>query len=296
MKRLKKHPSKLKSFRYIAGGLLMGMMFGLIWNSALAAPISPTTSTRAAAYQGVVTVIPGNTGDTILELGATGQDIAGSGDIYLRPSSLASTVSIRLRNVTGKTDLEVQGKVCLNGSCRDTWPTGGGSNTWELVGSRLIPVTRAYGVSVRGTPTTDPAVTVTANNSDAAVFVSNTSAGASASALKVNDGFYTDIFGDLLINSSGPCPLGGTTCPLTVYNPCTFVFPFRPCVPGFQKVWYRENDGATSTLNAGILDAIDVKTYSSSPLCNGVDDQCLCGTLLGASGFNEYCVALFDPL
>jgi len=65
----------------------------------------------ASAYQGVVTVAPGVGGDSILELGNAGRDIAGTGDIFIRPGSLSGSTAnfARFYSAASKAYLTVPG-------------------------------------------------------------------------------------------------------------------------------------------------------------------------------------------
>ncbi|MBI5467045.1 MAG: hypothetical protein HY975_02415, partial [Candidatus Kerfeldbacteria bacterium] len=81
------------------------------------APVTSTAISKLTIYGGVITVAPGATGDNILELGNAGRDIAGSGDIFIRPGSLSGSSAnfAKFSAVATKTYLTVPGSVTANG-------------------------------------------------------------------------------------------------------------------------------------------------------------------------------------
>jgi len=124
----------------------------------LASSLSPNTPIKTGVYQGVVSVTPD--GVQLLELGASGTNIAGTNDIYLRPGGLAQTAGARFIRNGALADLHV-GSLCLYGTgtevCQNGVPGGSGDTFWQSVVqsgsySALSPSTTTNGVVV-GTAT-----------------------------------------------------------------------------------------------------------------------------------------------
>ncbi len=258
---------------WLTAGIALLMAGGLLATSAMAAPVSPGATTRAAAYQGVVAIVPGGTGDSYFELGATGQDIASSSsDIYLRPSSLAANLSVKFSRSGAAVNVDVPGSVCLGGACRNTWPADGGGGTWELLGLRLLPVDKSWGVQLTGGSSTNPTVSLVADNPAAALYISNINP--SGYALSSNDAI--EIGGDLQVN--------GQLTVKSAYDSTQL------------PVWYSGNDGIGSTLDAGILDGTPIRVgddVNGGGLndCSAVDPtpRCFCANGSSATG----CIGLY---
>lgn len=93
---------------------LFGMGAVLVSQTALAGPITKDANglpyTKLAVYQGVVSIVPGGAGDSVMEIGNAGRDIASTGGLFLRPGSSGS-VSIGAQDGT----LE-GGDLVLNGA------------------------------------------------------------------------------------------------------------------------------------------------------------------------------------
>ncbi len=68
--------------------------------------------TKLAVYQGVMTVVPTG-GAQLMEIGNAGQDIASTGDVYLRPGSVAesNTVALRVYNSGGTAFATLPGRL-----------------------------------------------------------------------------------------------------------------------------------------------------------------------------------------
>lgn len=105
---------------------------------------------RLGVYQGVIRVVPSG-GANVLAIGEAGREIAGSGDLYLRPGGLVASAGVKLAKSTtfAETAISLQGgRVCLdpaqNGvwDCQSIWPTGGGpgDTLWTRAGTVLSPV------------------------------------------------------------------------------------------------------------------------------------------------------------
>ena len=188
---------------------------------------------KMAVYQGVLTIAPGRDSGDILEFGNNGSDIASTGNIYFRPSRLAATNGVRFDGTSssGKTDVYIPGRLCVNGACITSWPTGGGVSLWQKNGSQLETITAGRGVEIVTPNTTyagGSALSVVGSaNGVPAMYISNTS----GPALQINKGGF--LRGDLQINT------------LNVTTPITF---------NGLKVWYPGNDGIGTGLDADMLD------------------------------------------
>lgn len=101
----------------IALGALLLVVATLTWKTAYAGPITGGAGnapyTKLGVYQGLISVVPGGTTDSILEIGNAGRDIASTGDIYLRPGSLSTAAAdfARIYEAGGKAALTIPGAV-----------------------------------------------------------------------------------------------------------------------------------------------------------------------------------------
>ena len=140
--------------------------------------LSPGTALKTTIYQGVVSV--SQDGSTLMELGNLGQDIAGTGDLYLRPNGLQESVGAQVTKNGANADLLV-GSLCLYGTgsevCQSGIPSGGSGDTfWKAVAQTasytvLQPSNADTGVMI-GTwnaPINGRALEVYANTTNAAV-------------------------------------------------------------------------------------------------------------------------------
>lgn len=88
--------------------------------------------TKLGVYQGVFSVIPGGAGDSVLEIGNAGRDIASTGSLIVRPGGSATTSGAtnyaEFFNDAGKASLRVPGRVCI-GTTAATCVNLGGSGT-----------------------------------------------------------------------------------------------------------------------------------------------------------------------
>lgn len=130
--------SKMMTLSSIVFIALVGL--AQIARPAASAPITGTATSNLTVYGGVVTVAPAASGDNILELGNAGRDIAGTGDIFIRPGSLsgASVNFAKFYAVAGKAYLTVPGSVTANGfvaTAQDTTSEGGEINLLRSSGS-----------------------------------------------------------------------------------------------------------------------------------------------------------------
>ncbi|MBI5405337.1 MAG: hypothetical protein HY976_03880 [Candidatus Kerfeldbacteria bacterium] len=73
--------------------------------------------TKLGVYQGVFAIIPGGSGDSVLEIGNAGRDIASTGSLIVRPGGSATTSGAgtyaEFFNDAGKASLRVPGRVCI---------------------------------------------------------------------------------------------------------------------------------------------------------------------------------------
>ena len=201
--------------------------------------------TKLAVYQGVLSIAPGRDTNNVLEFGNNGSDIASTGNIYFRPGRLAETNSVRFAGTSGKTDIYIPGRLCINGACVPPWPSGSGTSLWQQNGVQLetinTPSTQPRGVEILNPNASlvegGSALEAVGNkNGTSVVYISNTS----GPALQLNAGGY--IRGDLSLTTSN------------ITSPITVNYTFNG-VPGVGKVWYPGNDGAGSGLDADMLDS-----------------------------------------
>ncbi len=59
----------------------------LVWAGPITGGSGNPPYTKLGVYQGVIAVIPGGSGDSVMEIGNAGRDIASTGSIYFRPNS-----------------------------------------------------------------------------------------------------------------------------------------------------------------------------------------------------------------
>ncbi len=278
----------MKKSSIIAISFLALIVSWTFWRqTALASPSSGSSTTSpTTVYDGVISVAPGDVGSGILELGSSGSDIASSSDIYVRPERLSETNAVRFSpNGKSTVHLYAYGGLCLGGLCRDTWPAVSGGTFWNLVGGQYVePATLSQGVTFTKTRAGGgAAMEVFSNNTTAAAYISNVSAGASAAALTINGPAY--IGGDLNVTASGgdEITLHGGVCQ---GGPADGVICSSSpnCSPGIcaisdYRVWWSGNDGRGSGLDASKLDGIDLdfKYNISNSSCNSGSLNCLCG-------------------
>jgi hypothetical protein len=233
---------------------------------------------KLSVYQGVIALAPAGTNDSVMELGNAGRDIASTGDLFFRPSSLTYDVGIRLYNNAGSADMNVPGKVCLHpgggaADCRTEWPTGGGSNLWDRIADakaghpdlgylfpkQLNPPVNTLGVQIgsSGTPVqvgpaTGPAADFT-NTADSyyQAWMINTNTGVGAL-------FQGNVYSKAEIFGSQRVCLGYLGAP----EPG---IPLK-CGPGFYEAWHPadvinlglKNEGINSGLDADLLGGLNV--------------------------------------
>jgi hypothetical protein len=189
-------------------GLLAGLfslvclvVFGLAIQTtnagSLPSSLSPDIPIKAAVYQGVVVIAPTTT--NVIELGNAGRDIAGNGDLYLRPNGLTEAQGARFVASGGVTDLYV-GSLCLYGSgsevCQSGIPSGGSDTFWQSIAQSggyetLQPGSNRVSLQIgtSSAPIAGTAIEVHANSVAPAVIIDGT--------------FETGIFDSLNITYSG---------------------------------------------------------------------------------------------
>ncbi len=59
----------------------------LVWAGPITGGSGNPPFTKLGVYQGVIAIVPGLSGDSVMEIGNAGRDIASTGSIYLRPGS-----------------------------------------------------------------------------------------------------------------------------------------------------------------------------------------------------------------
>lgn len=281
-------PSFLFSFRNAT--ILLTTVVGVGLYSAAhpasAGPVTGGSSTspylEAAIYQGVIAVIPGNTGDSILEIGAVGKDIASSGDIFFRPQSLIdanAAVRFAKNGTSGKTDLHVRGRLCLNGSCKDAWPVPGGTSYWAQSGTWLEPITVGRGV-FSNTVGGSGAVTleIYGEHSDGTLFARHTGGGTA-----IDIGGYAEIHGNVYTTGD----ISVLDCLRTLTEDCTDLATYVPA-----NVWHPGNDGRGSGLDAGKIEGYDFRICPPNTCIGLTNDNrwWICGDI-GLNGATK-CILL----
>ncbi len=284
-------PRKNFSFKIAVGpATLLVALFGLTAGLAQAGPVTGGPGNPpvvgSAVYQGVLAIIPAGAGDSIMEIGNTGSDIASTGDLYFRTSQVLGSAAASLvkNSGTGKTDLNLPGGLCLSGLCKKNWPVGGGgtsywttNSTWiEPVSNRGMYISRAAtDASLSG------ALQVFGDNPVAAVSIDSSGVG---DALTV--GSALNVYGDIEVTGA----ITVLDCPPPGYN-CPSPDPWE-----IGTVWHPGNDGRNSGLDASLLDGTDLHVLrelydagAGTNICGEPGDitaWCLCGEFESA-GANE---------
>lgn len=244
----------------------------------LASPISGTTTPAGATiYQGLLSIATTD-GQNLMEIGANGQDIASTGDIYLRPEQAPAFDGSRLKairltkNGAGTAaDLYIPGGLCLYGYCRDTWPTEQIGQNWVYgAGNYLIEnpslIPPPEGIFFSQPVSTAPALSLVAQGT--ALSLTNYSTDFTA-----QDGlFASSVFvrGTLLVKNIAPVDRPNQEIIYGIEGGDTY------------HVWHAWNDGKNSGLDAAKLDGVNfriTKDYLGSdfPDCQGANTYCLCG-------------------
>lgn len=236
--------------------------------------------TETAVYQGVIAVIPGGIGDSLLEIGNQGKDIASTGDIYLRPHSLTGAntgVRVTKNGNSGITDLHVYGRLCLAGQCEHTWPSAGGTSFWTQTSTWLEPSTAGQGLytASSGVGFGGYGLEVYGDHSDAALYISKQTAGGTAlqSASSVEIRGSLNVTGQMTMLD---CPPGGNCPDLASMS--------------VGRIWEPANDGRASGLDAARIDGFNFRVlrtpYDASACGTGGSGQwCVCGEF---EGFGVY--------
>jgi len=253
---------------------------------------------KLSVYQGVIALAPAGTNDSVMEIGNAGRDLASTGDLFFRPSSISYDVGIRLYNNGGYADMNVPGKVCLHpgggaADCRTEWPTGGGSNLWDRIADAklghpdlgyLYPKETGLGIQIgsNGTP-----VQVSPASGPAAEFISNGSSYDYAAWIVHGNNGVGALFQGNVYSSSEVWGLQR----VCVGNGAGLG---PNCGAGFSEAWHpanaadpaTANEGLNSGLDADLLDGMNVTleypTCTSGPDWQwGVKAACFCVTFPG---------------
>lgn len=236
-------------------------------------------------YQGLIAVTRGEpTTAALMEIGNAGKEIASTARIQLRPDSLTGILpsnngstgiggnnnSIRIeRNATtGRADVFAPGGVCFgSGTCQDTWPTGSSTSYWDLItNSYLQPATPGHTLKFSADNTMwSNALELVANNSDHALLVNNINI--SGSAAQFEDG--ATVKNNFLVEHLSGALAGKEI----VINKEGIFYP----------VWYVDNDGHGSGLDASKIDGYPIEfqiSNNSTTSCDGsapyTNKNCFC--------------------
>lgn len=260
--------------------LLAGLVVTVLWHGRQGTAQSGGAGDIGAAiagsvvYDGVAVVTTGGSTDGLLELGhvstdagnglTAGLDIASTGTINLRPSSLtaANSVNVVRNGGTGRTDLVLPGGICFGTGagqvCNTTWPAGGSSSYWTNVGGLYLQPTTLTSALVinRANPTNSSTALEAVSDiaGDAALSVDTTG----TIAAHFEGGAYTN--GNVYVTASGIDQVQ------TIYGGT------------MRNLWHPGNDGHNSGLDASQLDGVGLEfTYSAPSFrwCTLVGNYCL---------------------
>lgn len=214
---------------------------------------------KLAVQNGVVTIVPGRLGDSVMEIGNDGRDIASSGSIFFRPnSSNAGSVFYAGAGNTQNFDLTgtltVNGGISLNGILRTTWPL---ADYWVVdAGNNVTPSAASYGVD------TPQGFDVFGNSP----FGNNFSAVRISNPGNVAVDFYyppgltssmmEEVTGDFTVTGGDIYQCGETAMRFYAWGSGT-----PPCITdpiSWGKVWTAGNDGIGSGADADNLSGHDV--------------------------------------
>lgn len=273
----RRYHSPVRRSLWWLGGVLAIVPLGSVMAGPVTGGANNPPYVETAVYQGVVSIIPGGAGESLMEIGNLGQDIASTGDLNFRPQGVSgnnTAVKFTKNGGTGKTDLHVYGRLCLAGSCLDTWPTPGGTSYWTQNSTWLEPLTAGRGLvtdtSGPGTSTSD-GFYVFGDHPDAATLVTKTTAG----------GLALTVDGISQIN--GSLDVTGALTRLDVLPLCgTFPANYTCVYPDdytTSTVWHPGNDGVGSGLDASKIDGIDfdILHYPQDTQCGAGTTWCICG-------------------
>lgn len=280
--------SRPRHYFFLAMASLTAIGVILVAGPAGAGPVTNVGSapySRLTLYQGVVSVIPGIT--SALELGYRGEDIAASGDIYLRPGSVAQANGLRICTNCGNgvtatyANVVVPGQLCLYGpngnvaDCRSAWPSGsGGGSTWDYVTD----------VGAGGWPAAVKYLQPNAANATRAIHIGSAGSAVAGTALDIAAGR------EVLVQNADA---GGKA--LSVIGNTTFfdaTVKQKITVNG-QEVYHPGNSGAGSGLDADTLTGHDV-TLESATQCFVSDGDgrvgCICFRVKEGATFLKKCI------
>lgn len=226
---------------------------------------------RLAVKNGVITIAPGGSTDSVLELGNEGRDLASTGALYFRPDNTTagtyfSKSADNTQNLLLTGNLHVLDGITLGGVRRTTWPAGDG---WAVTADdNLKPQDPASAVELSATQ----GLVVYQNTSLASGYdglrVSNVQAGAPAADFGVG---WFETRDSLEVTG------GAYVCMIAGAGRCEADQQFR------GQVWTSANDGQQANDSGPDADAIDgLDAYFLDNCGNfGGDVFCLCS-------MNEY--------
>ncbi len=124
----------------ILSGLLVLMVLTVapfVWAGPITGGPGNPPFTKLGVYQGVLSIIPGSAGNSVMEIGNAGRDIASTGSVILRPggSATASGASTYAEffNEGNQTNLRVPGRICKGATAATCFDIGGGSQNLDSV-------------------------------------------------------------------------------------------------------------------------------------------------------------------
>ena len=293
-------------FRFVFSFVTLALVFCAGALTALAGPISGGAGnwpyTKLGVYQGVISVAPTSSG--VMEIGAAGKDIAASGQILIRPNSLADAQAATLVSFGGTTRLKIPGKVWLypNGTSQppvayDQWPSGS-SSKWNRnivsTGSfgQTYPVlqTSTAGLGIRLGSASVPVTGGTALHLEQAVWGNETNALAVAHSSSAENAIQLQ--GDL-ISQDGfgygfPLGVGGR---ILINGQEVFHPGDQYAIPPIPT-----HEGATSGLDADLVDGynVTIENWNGTSCSGSTTVACLCFQFPAPAG--KKCAALSNHM
>lgn len=223
---------------------------------ARSSTVTPNVTQKLTVYGGVVTVTPGGSGNSTLELGANGTDLISSGNLVIRPQNSplqANTTrfvgggsNVQSLSVSGDLKLTTTGRqICLQGNCRSSWA---GGNFWSerLAGTTFIEYWLEPTALSRGVRIGDPTAPFTGGTPLTVASLNANNAGGGAAARFIGN----------------------------VQNIANLYYYESLKVNG-AEAWNEDNDGRGSGLDADNLDGVTVAFAKGNTLaCHAT--FCLC--------------------
>lgn len=287
MKDLRKHNSS----RWALAILIIGLC---LWSPRylLAGPVTSPGSapySRLSLYEGVIGILPGSSGEGVLEIGYRGEEIAGSSDLYIRPGSVTEPNGARLCTNCGtttndKANLLVPGQVCLyaNGGptadCRSAWPAAGvGGSSWELAtesGIRYLQPNAA--------------------NSTRAIHIGSVVDPVGGVGLDLQDG-TSFVYGSALIQNTSSNPTARAVHVIGNANAGPTYVDGKIYINNQEVYTGNGNEGKYSGLDADSLEGNNVTLETAASCASGANSAvrvaCLCITV---TGNQKKCVEFYN--